>query len=206
MELLLSDKAKFEKVHTKKGLLNFTVNHEKRIKEYLKPLKSWRALSIEHYKRIKAAGSRPGILYGLCKVHKNIVDKRPLFGPILSAIGTPSYEIAKFLVPRMNFITSNESNVKDTFCFPKEIVEQRNSWTSFLVMGSWGVYSLFTNIPLDENINICTKTVYSEQDAIEGINKEEFWNLLSLATKKILFYFQQGFYWNKRIEFQWVLP
>ena len=40
MELLLSDKAKFEKVHTKKGLLNFTVNHEKRIKEYLKPLKS----------------------------------------------------------------------------------------------------------------------------------------------------------------------
>ena len=71
MELLLSDKAKFEKVHTKKGLLNFTVNHEKRINEYLKPLKLSRALSVEQYHKIKAVRSRPGILYGLCKVHKN---------------------------------------------------------------------------------------------------------------------------------------
>ena len=31
MESLLSDKAKFEKVGTKKGLLNSTVNHEKLI-------------------------------------------------------------------------------------------------------------------------------------------------------------------------------
>ena len=38
MESLLSDRAKFEKVHIKKGLLNFTVNHEKRINEYLKSL------------------------------------------------------------------------------------------------------------------------------------------------------------------------
>ena len=35
MELLLSDKVKFEKVDTKKDLLNFTVNHVKRINEFL---------------------------------------------------------------------------------------------------------------------------------------------------------------------------
>ena len=34
IESFLSDKAKFEKVDTKKGLLNFTVNHEKRMNEY----------------------------------------------------------------------------------------------------------------------------------------------------------------------------
>ena len=119
MELLPSDKAKFEKVNTKKGLLNFTVNHEKRINEYLKPLKLSRALSVEQYKKIKAVGSRPDILYGLCKVNKNVVDRCPSFRPILSAIGTPSYKIAKFLVPRMDFITSNELTVKDTFCFAK---------------------------------------------------------------------------------------
>ena len=41
-------------------------------------------------------------------------------------------------------------------------------------MGSLDVDSLFTNIPLDETIDICTKTVYGEQDVIEGINKDEF--------------------------------
>ena len=71
MELLLSDKAKFEKVDTKKDLLNFTVNYKKRINEYLKSLELSGALNVEQYKKIKAVGSRPGILNGLCKVHKN---------------------------------------------------------------------------------------------------------------------------------------
>ena len=132
MELLLSDRAKFEKVDTKKGLLNFTVNHEKRIKEDLKYLKLSGALSVVQYKKIKPVGSRPGILHSLFKIHKNKVDRCPPFRPIVSAIGMPPYKIAKFLVPRMNFITSNEFNVKDTFFFAKEIVEQDSS----LVMGS----------------------------------------------------------------------
>ena len=109
--------------------------------------------------KIKALGSRPDVLYGLCRVHKNIVDRCPPFKHITSAIGTPSYKIAKFLVLRMNSVTSNEFTVKDTFCFAKEIVEQ----DSPLVMGSLDVDSLFTDIPLDETINICTNTVYSEQ-------------------------------------------
>ena len=58
MESLLINKAKFEKVNTKKGLLNFSVNHEKRINEYLKSLKSSGVLSIEQHKKIKAVGSR----------------------------------------------------------------------------------------------------------------------------------------------------
>ena len=56
MESLLSNKAKFEKVDIKKGLLNFTGNHEKRINEYLKYLKSSGALSVEQLKKIKAVG------------------------------------------------------------------------------------------------------------------------------------------------------
>ena len=135
MESLLSNKTKFEKVDTKKGLLNFTVNHEKRIIEYLKSLKSSGALSVEQHKKIEAVGSRPGVLYGFCKVHKNIVDRCPPFRPILSAIGTPSYKVPKFLVFRMNSITSNEFTVKDIFCFAKGIVEQDSS----LVMSSLDV-------------------------------------------------------------------
>ena len=45
-----------KKVETKKCLLNFTVNHEKQINEYLKPLKLSGTLSVEQYKTIKAVG------------------------------------------------------------------------------------------------------------------------------------------------------
>ena len=61
-------------------------------------------------------------------------------------------------------------------------------------MGSLDVDSLFTNIPLDKAINICTNNAYSEQDVIEDINKEEFRNLLSLPTKKSDFIFNEVLY------------
>ena len=93
----------------------------------------------------------------------------------------------------MNSIASNEFTVKDTVCFAKEIVEQDSSF----VMGSLDVDSLFTNIPLDETIDICTNAIYNEQDVIEGINKEEFRNLLSLATKESYFIFN-GILWKQK--------
>ena len=93
----------------------------------------------------------------------------------------------------MNSITSNEFIIKDTFCFAKEIVEQDSS----LVMGSLDDDSLFTNIPLDETINICINTVYSEQDVIQGINKEKFQNILTLATKESCFIFNEVLYKRK---------
>ena len=79
---------------------------------------------LSNIKKIKVVGSRPGVLYGLCRVYKNKVDRCPPFRRILSAIGTPSYKIVKLLVPRMNSIHSNEFTVKNTFCFAKEIVEK----------------------------------------------------------------------------------
>ena len=56
---------------------------------------------------------------------------------------------------------------------------------------------MFTNIPLDETIDICTNTVYSEQDVIQGINKEEFRDLLLLATKESNFIFCEVLYKQK---------
>ena len=63
-------------------------------------------------------------MYELFKVHKDIVDNCPAFRPILSAINTPTYKLAKFLVPILKSLTSNEYTVKDSFAFAEEIVEQ----------------------------------------------------------------------------------
>ena len=40
------------------------------------------------------SGSKPGVLYGLPKIHKTLQDGIPSFRPILSAIGTPTYKLA----------------------------------------------------------------------------------------------------------------
>ena len=61
-------------------------------------------------------------------------------------------------------------------------------------MDSLDVNALFTNILLDKTIDFCTNTSYSQQDLIEGINKEEFRNLLSLPTKESYFIFNEILY------------
>ena len=55
-------------------------------------------------------------------------------------------------------------------------------------MGSVDVESFFTNMPLEETINICVKLLYNNEDVIEGINKSEFKNLLSLAAQEPYFH------------------
>ena len=85
-------------------------------------------------------------------------------------IGTPTYKIIKFLVPILSCLTINEFTVKDSFSFAKEIVEQDSSF----YMGNLDVDLLFTNIPLEETISICTESVYDQNNSIEGLNKSEF--------------------------------
>ena len=74
-------------------------------------------------------GSRPGMLYGSVKVHKPTIDKCPSFQPVLSAIATPTYNLAKFLVSILSPLTVNEFTVHDSFSFAKEVVTQLTvSW------------------------------------------------------------------------------
>ena len=170
MENILKDKTNFEKVDIKTRTLNFQVNHQKRINDTLKRLKSSGSLTDKQYKKIKAVGSRPGVLYGLCKAHKAILDVCPPFRHILSTIGTPTYKIATFLVPVLICLTINEFTVKDSFSFAKKIVEQvRNFY-----MGSLDADSLFTNISIEETINICAESIFDQNGSIEALNKSEF--------------------------------
>ena len=62
------------------------------------------------------------------------------------------------------------------------------------MIGSLDVRSLFTNIPLEETINLCTYSLYKYEDVIEGISKSGFKNLLSLATQESYFIFNDVLY------------
>ena len=82
----------------------------------------------------------------------------------MSAIGTSTYKIAKFLVPILSCLTINDFTVKDSFSVAKEIVEQDSN------MGSLDVDWLFTKIPLEETIDISTELIYDQNDSFQGLN------------------------------------
>ena len=53
-------------------------------------------------------------------------------------------------------------------------------------MGGLDVDSLFTNIPLEETIYICTDMLFENMEKVEGLSKTEFQELLSLATRVLI--------------------
>ena len=78
---------------------------------------------------------------GLVKVHKMVTDGFPSFGPILSAIGPPTYKFAKFLFP----VQGPYQLMSILLKIPSYLAEE-------LVMASFDTESLFTNIHLQETI------------------------------------------------------
>ena len=186
MENLLSDQRKFERVTLKNDVfVNFLVNQEKCIDTIFKNLVDSNSMSKEMHKSIKPVGTRSSTMYGICKVHKQEVDGCPVFRPILSVLQTPTYNIAKFLLPILDPLTKNKYTVKDLFHFVEEICQQDPS----LSMGSLDVDSLFTNISLDETIAICINQLFENTDTVEGLTKTELKQLLYLATKESYFIF-----------------
>ena len=87
-------------------------------------------------------------------------------------------------------MTTNEFTVKDSFHFAVEIVDEQHD----LFMGSSDVDSLFTNIPLERTIEICTNELFKESEVVEALSKTEFKELLSLATKNSHFIFDGTLY------------
>ena len=85
--------------------LNFIIGIEAKLTDLLKELKASEAMSENDCKKLKPRGSSFGVLYGLCKTHKKVLDKCPPIRPIFSAIKTPLYNLAKFLVPLIEPIT-----------------------------------------------------------------------------------------------------
>ena len=96
MRNILPDSRKFNQASaTKDKQLNFIVNVEKHITDLLKDLKISEVISETIYKSLKPRVPKFAILYGLYKVHKQLVDNCPPFRPIMSTVKTATYNLAK---------------------------------------------------------------------------------------------------------------
>ena len=107
--------------------MNFVTIQEKRIDKIYKKLVDSNGLSEETQIHLKPVGTRPGITYGSCKVHKKCFDSPPPFRSTLPALQTPTYKLAKFLVSILEPLTTNKYTVKDSLNFTTEIIEQDSS-------------------------------------------------------------------------------
>ena len=168
--------------------LNFLINSEKKFKDIIKPLYQKECPTKKEYDSIYPTESRPEILYGSAKSHKPIIDNCPSFRPILFAIGTPTYNLAKFLVPILSPLTVNEFTVHDSFSFAEEVV----NFGTNCIMASFEGESLFTNIPLDETIENCINDLFLMIQFT--IIKEDLKELLKFASYESLFTFDNEYY------------
>ena len=178
---LLSDNTKFIPLNIDQSKwLNYIVNLEKNLKEHFKILEKDNKISEDEFKSICPIGTRPGILYGQPKVHKTVINNIPQFRPILSAINTPVYKLAKYLVPILSPLTVDDYTVKDSFTFAKEVINFDHN----LFMASLDVESLFTKIPVDETIKNQVNDLFSSNIYRRKLPKSELYYLLKLATSE----------------------
>ena len=86
--------------------------------------------------------------------------------------------------------TANEFTAIDSFHFVEEIYEQDSNFHK----ASLDVDSLFTNIPLEESINICVGNLCNDNENPPNIPKHDFCNLLNIVTKETSFMFNNKYY------------
>ncbi len=148
------------------------------------------------YERLYPSASRPGLYFGLAKVHKltendRNVNNLPL-RPVISNIGTATYEISKYLAKLLQPLTKNEYTIDSTKDFVRKIRGERIPMDHELV--SFDVVSLFTNVPLDFTINLILDKVYKDKAIKTKLEKEEMKKLLQICTKDMHFSFNGSIY------------
>ena len=186
-ENLLADERKF-KQHEDVNVFELCTKQEDKLIRLLSKLKKDKVIDKSIYNKLTPTGSKPGILYGLPKTHKPNIPMRP----ILSTIGTFNYQLAKFLVSILTPISFSKYCVENSFHFVEELAKLQNAST--VVMASFDVKSLFTNIPLSETIDICLELLYNTPNNSTSIDRNNMRSLLEIAAKESYFLFNKKIY------------
>ena len=131
------------------------------------------------YDKLYPSSSAPARVYGTHKMHKfSSSNSFPKLRPIVSSIGTFNYNLARFLCDLLSPLVPNDYSCKDTFSFVSQI-KNANLCKKFLV--SYDVTSLFTNILLQETIDIAINLIFI------NINRKKLKNLFLFATSQTHF-------------------
>ena len=188
MNEMLLDIDKLKKLDVKPGKeLNLLLKHEEKLVSFLKVFK--KSIGEDLYKSLYPQSSQAGIMYGSSKTHKLLVDSFNKLRSILPAYNTYTYKWAKFFVPLFQHLTPNEFTLKDSFEFAKIICEHNSG----LFVAFLDIYSLFTNVPLEEIINICVNELCKSNSTIHSLTRNKLPKCFSLTTKESIILFHMAF-------------
>ena len=191
LDVIVNDSSKFKKLsfpddYAKASLI---ISKQRSVSYYVNTyLKDDYGFDKKFRANLTQTGCQPGKLYGQVKVHK---PGHPL-RPVVSMIGTPEYELAKFLdtfikpnIPN-DFMLSSTSEFIDKLKFSS--VQGHESMVSF------DVCSLFTNVPLLETINIVVDRVYGKDSVIKPPFKKLFFKKMLIMCSSGLFMYNDEWY------------
>ena len=183
MKQLISDNTKFKQLKQ-----NPTKSREENLSAYLRKLSNEKIIDDATFHKILPSGSSPGVLYGLPKVIKPVARSALSFHLL-----TPTTTI---LLPTLSVYFSQFRPTNTLLRTPLCCVMLH--WAKKYkhnngIMCSLDVCSLFTNVPLDETIDIALDELYSLSDP-PTLPRSVLRKLLEFATKKSHFLFDGQYY------------
>ena len=132
---------------------------------FIKKLRDNWKISAKTYDELRISSAKPGVLYGLPKTHKTNTPVRP----ILYAINTFNYKLAKFLSPILQTIATNNFTINSSQTFAKELLSTH--FDHPIVLASFDVTSLYTNIPINETIEITLNSLCDHNDTFLNLKR-----------------------------------
>ena len=146
--------------------------------------------------------SPPARFYGLPKIHK---ANCPLW-PIVSAYGTSTYNLAKYLTILKVYTGHTSSFVKDSKDLTNKLKTLKIQENEEMV--SFDISALFTSIPVDQALEVINRLIIKHQTDLEfkskvgkawyevadHLNREDVMALLKIVLNNCVFSFQDQFY------------
>ena len=165
--MIYSDSSKFQKLSIDQNkVLDHVIHRENTIIDVPTKIKIKKIISEKKYEDLYPVGSSPAILYD---------GVSPLW-PVFSALSTPIYKPSKFL-------TLNEYQ---RFIF---ICRRVSNYIPNMIMASFDVVSLFTNISLPKTIDLSLELLFNEKPNIDVFNITHFHELLTITMSELLVLF-----------------
>lgn len=130
--------------------------------------------------------------YGLPKIHKEILDLRP----IIASIESPNSKLAEFAkeVLTKSYDFNNEFYVSDSFQF-SEFINNRIIPEDYVLV-SWDIVSLFTNISF-ELAELCINENWDTIQENSPLNRNEFIKIIKFIFETTIFSFKGVYYKQK---------
>ena len=111
--------------------------------------------------------------------------------PIVSCINSYNYALSGYHARILNPLIPKDHCADDTFSFLSDIRKISTHHDSFMV--SYDVTSLFTNIPLNETIDLAIDLIFQDNPTIK-ISRGDLKELFRVATCQSHFLFDGNFY------------